>query len=126
MLLRPGPILALMSAKFSAEEEKNSDEVPRIYIKTTCDNVVKTEQQDAMIKRWPPLDVYVLESDHSPFFSSPFVLFGLLLKAAALVASQPETNFLDRIAAAAAVEAEHDTGTCRGDGEKERCAGEGG
>ncbi|XAR66048.1 Carboxylesterase [Bertholletia excelsa] len=82
MLLRPGPIKALMSARF--EEGKNDVEnVPRVYIKTTQDRVVKPEQQEAMIRRWPPSQVYTLESDHSPFFSAPFLLFGLLVKAAA-------------------------------------------
>ncbi|CAA2986913.1 methylesterase 17 [Olea europaea subsp. europaea] len=80
MLLRPGPIQALTRAQF--KEGENTENVPRIYIKTTQDNVVKPEQQDAMIKRWPPSEVYVLESDHSPFFSAPFSLFGLLVKAA--------------------------------------------
>lgn len=86
MLLRPGPILAIQDARFT--EEKGGDEVdrvPRVYIRTVHDNVIKPEQQDAMIKRWPPSDVYVLESDHSPFFSAPFLLFGLLVKAAASV-----------------------------------------
>lgn len=83
MLLRPGPIKALLSARFLEEDENVVDKVPRIYIKTTDDRVVKPEQQDAMIKRWPPAEVYVLESDHSPFFCTPFVLFGLLIKAAA-------------------------------------------
>ncbi|CAI9772150.1 unnamed protein product [Fraxinus pennsylvanica] len=80
MLFRPGPIQALTSAQF--KEGENTEKVPRIYIKTTQDNVMKPEQQDAMIKRWPPSKVYVLESDHSPFFSAPFSLFGLLVKAA--------------------------------------------
>lgn len=82
MLLRPGPIQALITAKFSlTTNDEDEDEVPRIYIKTTQDNVIKAEQQEAMIKKWPPSDVYVLESDHSPFFSAPFLLFGLLIKA---------------------------------------------
>lgn len=83
MLLRPGPLPAIRSAQFS--ETSDIDEVPRVYIKTMHDNVVKPAQQEAMIKRWPPSDVYVLESDHSPFFSTPFLLFGLLVKAAASV-----------------------------------------
>ncbi|KAL6531169.1 hypothetical protein OROHE_014238 [Orobanche hederae] len=81
MLLRPGPIQALTTAIFEGGDE-NADEVPRIYIKTTMDNVVKPDQQEAMIRKWPPSGVYVLESDHSPFFSAPFLLFGLLVKAA--------------------------------------------
>ena len=79
MLLRPGPILALQSARFT-EEPEFVDNVARIYIKTMHDNVVKPDQQDAMIKRWPPSQVHVLDSDHSPFFSAPFLLFGLLVK----------------------------------------------
>ncbi|KAK1388412.1 Methylesterase 17 [Heracleum sosnowskyi] len=81
MLLRPGPIQALLSAKFTKEDENVKHKVPRIYIRTTDDRVIKLEQQNAMIKRWPPSEVYVLESDHSPFFSTPFLLFGLLVKA---------------------------------------------
>ncbi|XWS56928.1 hypothetical protein CRYUN_Cryun09bG0127400 [Craigia yunnanensis] len=81
MLLRPGPILALQCARFM-EETEFLDNVPRIYIKTMHDNVVKPDQQDAMIKRWPPSQVHVLDSDHSPFFSAPFLLFGLLVKVA--------------------------------------------
>ncbi|KAL0402998.1 UNVERIFIED_CONTAM: Methylesterase 17 [Sesamum radiatum] len=80
MLLRPGPVQALTTARFV--ESEDADDVPRIFIKTMHDNVVKPEQQEAMIKKWPPSDVYVLESDHSPFFSAPFLLFGLLVKAA--------------------------------------------
>jgi len=80
MLLRPGPIKALLDARFV--DDHNVDKVPRIYIKTKHDRVVKPEQQDAMIKRWPPSEVYVLDSDHSPFFSTPykfFLFFFLLL-----------------------------------------------
>jgi len=84
MLLRPGPIQALQSATFN--ESEDVDKVPRVYIRTMYDRVITPEQQDSMIKRWPPSHVYVLESDHSPFFSTPFLLFGLLLKAA---------NFID-------------------------------
>ncbi|KAJ6422313.1 hypothetical protein OIU84_027297 [Salix udensis] len=84
MLLRPGPILALMSARFK-EERDDIDKVKRIFIKTTQDHVVKPHQQEEMIRRWPPSEVYVLDSDHSPFFSTPFLLFGLLIKAAASV-----------------------------------------
>lgn len=83
MLLRPGPLMALVSAKFPDGED--IDKVPRVYVKTRYDHIVKPEQQESMIRRWPPSEVYVLESDHSPFFSTPFLLFGLLLKAAASV-----------------------------------------
>ncbi|ESR49196.1 methylesterase 17 [Citrus sinensis] len=85
MLVRPGPILALESARFTGENHEEVDRVPRVYIKTMHDRVVKPEQQDAMIKRWPPSEVYALDSDHSPFFSAPFLLAGFLIKAAASV-----------------------------------------
>ncbi|KAK7410807.1 hypothetical protein VNO78_01916 [Psophocarpus tetragonolobus] len=86
MLLKPGPVLALTSAQFREDEydAEEVEKVPRVYIRTRHDKVVKPEQQEAMIKRWSPSSVYELDSDHSPFFSTPFLLFGLLLKAAAL------------------------------------------
>lgn len=80
MLLRRGPVYALQSAKFK-EGDDSVEEVPRVYIKTMYDRVVKPEQQDKMIMKWPPSKIYVLESDHSPYFSNPFVLFGILVKA---------------------------------------------
>ncbi|KAI9102216.1 hypothetical protein K1719_023726 [Acacia pycnantha] len=82
MLLRPGPIQALTSARFT--EEGEVEKVPRVFIKTMQDKVVKPEQQDAMIKRWPPSTVYKLDTDHSPFFSAPFLLSGILVEAAVL------------------------------------------
>ncbi|KAL5801259.1 hypothetical protein ACOSQ3_032891 [Xanthoceras sorbifolium] len=86
MLLRPGPIQALQTARFT-DDDDGVDVVPRVYIRTVHDHVVKPGQQEAMIKRWPPKNVYVLDSDHSPFFSSPFLLFGLIVKAVASVES---------------------------------------
>jgi pimeloyl-ACP methyl ester carboxylesterase len=83
MLLRPGPIVAIMAAQFGEGDVEDVEKVPRVYIKAEYDRVLKVEQQDAMIKRWPPANVYSLESDHSPFFSTPFLLCALLLKAAA-------------------------------------------
>ncbi|KAL2945661.1 hypothetical protein AAZX31_U038300 [Glycine max] len=85
MLLRPGPLLALTSAQFREDGDGDGEveKVCRVYIRTRHDKVVKPEQQEAMIKRWPPSTSYELDSDHSPFFSTPFLLFGLLLKAAA-------------------------------------------
>uniref|UniRef100_A0A2C9V214 AB hydrolase-1 domain-containing protein n=1 Tax=Manihot esculenta TaxID=3983 RepID=A0A2C9V214_MANES len=86
MLLRPGPILALKRAQFKEEENGDGiEKVKRVYIKTKHDHVIKPQQQEAMIKRWPPSQVFLLDCDHSPFFSSPFLLFGLLVKAAASV-----------------------------------------
>ncbi|XP_058207413.1 methylesterase 17-like isoform X2 [Rhododendron vialii] len=84
MLLRQGPHKALVSARFN--EGPDVDEVPRVYIKMTQDLVLKLEQQEAMVDRWPPAEVYVLESDHSPYFSAPSQLVDLLVKAASSVA----------------------------------------
>ncbi|XP_006298200.2 methylesterase 17 [Capsella rubella] len=89
LMMRPAPIMALTTAKLEEEEEEEEDKVkvPRVYIKTIHDRVMKPEQQEAMIRRWPPTQAYELDSDHSPFFSNPFVLFGLLIKAAVSVGS---------------------------------------
>lgn len=83
MLLRPAPVRAFSGARFVGGPDV--DRVPRVYIKTVHDRVFKLEQQDALIKRWPPLKVFVLESDHSPFFSAPSELFAFLVEAAASV-----------------------------------------
>ncbi|KAF6143022.1 hypothetical protein GIB67_041090 [Kingdonia uniflora] len=79
MLVKPGAVRALQGAQFG--EGEGVDEVKRVYIKTMHDRMLKPTQQDAMIKRWAPADVFVVESDHSPNFSAPFELFNLLIKA---------------------------------------------
>ncbi|KAF8081141.1 hypothetical protein N665_0903s0022 [Sinapis alba] len=84
LLMRPAPVLALTTAKVE-EGQEVEEYVPRVYIKTLHDRVMKPEQQEAMMKRWPPRQAYEVDSDHSPFFSNPFVLFGLLIKAAVSV-----------------------------------------
>ncbi|KAI5568093.1 hypothetical protein POPTR_013G158200v4 [Populus trichocarpa] len=81
MLLRPGPVRALKGARF--EGGKDADSVPRIYIKTLHDQMLKPMKQEQMIKRWQPCQVLVLESDHSPFFSTPSLLLDLISKGAA-------------------------------------------
>ncbi|KAK8696066.1 hypothetical protein V6N13_001205 [Hibiscus sabdariffa] len=83
MLVRPGPLRPFAGLRFM--EGACADSVPRVYIKTLQDRVLKREQQEAMLKRWPPSLVFALESDHSPFFSTPTHLFAFLLKAAASV-----------------------------------------
>ncbi|CAD6235155.1 unnamed protein product [Miscanthus lutarioriparius] len=82
ILLRPWPA-ALSTARFGhvddgAESEVNT--VRRVYIKTANDHMVKPEQQEAMIQRWPPSEVVAMDTDHSPFFSAPERLFELILK----------------------------------------------
>lgn len=89
MLLKPGPLVALTSARFKENDEV--EKVGRVYIRTRHDSVVKAEQQEAMINKWPPGTVYELDSDHSPFFSTPFLLFGLLVKAAAILTLDAST-----------------------------------
>ncbi|XVE81661.1 hypothetical protein DITRI_Ditri15bG0083000 [Diplodiscus trichospermus] len=85
MLLRPGPVRPFDGVHFA--EGPDADSVPRVFIKTMHDRVVQPEQQDAMIRRWPPFLVFELESEHSPFFSVPADLFGCLLKAVASIDS---------------------------------------
>ncbi|PWA82795.1 thioredoxin superfamily protein [Artemisia annua] len=63
MLLRPGVIQALLDARFP-EADECLEKVPRVYIKTMYDKVVKPHQQDNMIAKWTPSQVYVLESDY--------------------------------------------------------------
>jgi hypothetical protein len=81
MLLRPGPVRALKGARF--EGGKDADSVPRIYIKTLHDQMLKPMKQEQMIKGWQPCQDLVLESDHSPFFSTPSLLLDLISKGAA-------------------------------------------
>ncbi|KAA8543641.1 hypothetical protein F0562_021613 [Nyssa sinensis] len=82
MLSRPVPLEALKQARFRGD---GADRVRRVYIKTKYDHTLKPEQQDAMIKKWPPApsDVFVLNTDHNPLVSDPFVLSGLLVKVSA-------------------------------------------
>ncbi|KAK2644636.1 hypothetical protein Ddye_019831 [Dipteronia dyeriana] len=83
MLLRPQP-KGIGGAKFT--DGPDADNVPRVCIRALYDPYLKADkQQAAMIKRWPPSQVFDIESDHSPFFSSPFVLFGFIVKAVASI-----------------------------------------
>ncbi|XP_059663597.1 methylesterase 17-like [Cornus florida] len=83
ILHRPGVSLkAIMHAKF---EGNGADDVRRVYIRTMNDHVLIPEQQTAMIKKWPPSETYFVESDHNPLSSDPFVLAGLLAKAAGFI-----------------------------------------
>lgn len=79
MLHRPGPLKAILGAKFEGNEKAEC--VPRIYIRTLQDEALKPEQQEAMIRRWPPARVFALDTDHNPTVSAPFLLAGLLAKA---------------------------------------------
>jgi hypothetical protein len=81
ILLRPFPA-ALTTAKFGCVGdgvESPVNAVHRVYIKTANDRALKPEQQEAMIRRWPPRKVMVMDTDHSPFFSAPDRLLELIL-----------------------------------------------
>uniref|UniRef100_A0A0C9S8Q3 TSA: Wollemia nobilis Ref_Wollemi_Transcript_3974_1264 transcribed RNA sequence n=1 Tax=Wollemia nobilis TaxID=56998 RepID=A0A0C9S8Q3_9CONI len=78
LLIRPTPLLAFQGAKFHSESE-GFKKVPRVYIKTLQDRIVLLEQQEAMIKQWPPDEITSMDSDHSPFFSTPLQLHEHLL-----------------------------------------------
>ncbi|XP_015698191.1 methylesterase 17-like [Oryza brachyantha] len=82
ILLRPWPT-ALSTARFGSaagEGDKSViNRVPRVYIKTANDRMVKPEQQEAMISRWPPSEVMTMDTDHSPF-SAPELLCNLIIK----------------------------------------------
>uniref|UniRef100_A0A803R738 Uncharacterized protein n=1 Tax=Cannabis sativa TaxID=3483 RepID=A0A803R738_CANSA len=81
MLLRPSPARAYMDVTQEGSCDVNS--VPRVFIRTMKDNLFKQENQEKMIKQWPPSKVFAIhESDHCPFFSTPDVLFALLLEVA--------------------------------------------
>ncbi|KAL2897938.1 Methylesterase 17 [Bienertia sinuspersici] len=92
MLLRPFPLVVTKATHKG--EENNIEMVPRIYIKTLQDKAIKEEQQDAMTKKWPPSEIYAIDSDHSPFFSNPLVLSSLLLKVATTTINASTTTTL--------------------------------
>ncbi|KAF8671303.1 hypothetical protein HU200_050013 [Digitaria exilis] len=79
MLMRPWPAKAISTASFEGDDER-LNRVKRIFIKTQRDHMLDPEQQDSMIKKWPPSEVLVIDTDHSPFFSAPEQLFNLIVK----------------------------------------------
>ncbi|PON72862.1 Methyl esterase [Parasponia andersonii] len=82
MLLRPTPVWALLNL----ESEKQAEfSVPRVYIKTCNDELFNPVLQDGMLLLWKPNKLLTIESDHSPFFSNPDVLFQLLTEAVASI-----------------------------------------
>lgn len=84
MLLRPAPLRAFQGTQLQfTDEGENAESVPRVFIKTLLDKVIKPEQQDAMVNRWPPSLFFALKSDHSPLLSAPTELCNLLLQSAA-------------------------------------------
>lgn len=79
MLMRPWPATAISTASFEGDDER-LNRIKRIFIKTERDHMLDPQQQDSMIKKWPPSEVLVIDTDHSPFFSAPEQLFNLIVK----------------------------------------------
>lgn len=79
ILLRPWPA-ALGAARFGRADDGAVNTVRRVYVKTANDRMLKPEQQEAMVRRWPPSEVAAMDTDHSPFFSAPDRLFELIIK----------------------------------------------
>jgi pimeloyl-ACP methyl ester carboxylesterase len=79
MLMRPWPVSAISTATFEGDDER-LNRVKRVFIKTERDHMLDPQQQDSMIKKWPPSEVLVIDTDHSPFFSAPEQLFNLIVK----------------------------------------------
>lgn len=81
ILLRPWPA-ALGAARFGfgRADDGAVNTVRRVYVKTANDRMLKPEQQEAMVRRWPPSEVAAMDTDHSPFFSAPERLFELIIK----------------------------------------------
>lgn len=63
---------------------QNYGSVRRFYIKTTLDKAITPSIQEMMITAEPCEDVYFINSDHSPFFTTPTVLKNKILEIAAV------------------------------------------
>lgn len=79
MLMRPWPVTAISTASFEGDDER-LNRIKRVFIKTERDHMLDPQQQDSMIKKWPPSEVLEIDTDHSPFFSAPEQLFNLIVK----------------------------------------------
>ncbi|BAF29017.2 methylesterase 17 [Oryza sativa Japonica Group] len=79
MLMRPWPVTAISTASFEGDDER-LNRIKRVFIKTERDHMLNPQQQDSMIKKWPPSEVLEIDTDHSPFFSAPEQLFNLIVK----------------------------------------------
>jgi hypothetical protein len=58
--------------------ETNYGRIPKIYIECTIDNAISIELQREMIAHGKPEKIFSLETDHSPFFSTPKELAEIL------------------------------------------------
>ncbi|EXB56015.1 hypothetical protein L484_018804 [Morus notabilis] len=80
MLLRPAPARALRDVWFDGGAAVET--VPRVFVRTLHDQLMAQEEQDYMIEKWPPSQVFATKSDHSPFLSTPDALFRILIEVA--------------------------------------------
>jgi pimeloyl-ACP methyl ester carboxylesterase len=79
MLMRPWPEMAISTARFDGDDER-LNRIKRVFIKTERDHMLNPQQQDSMIKKWPPSELLIIDTDHCPFFSAPELLFNLIIK----------------------------------------------
>lgn len=85
-------ILPLMAEKQATEpfmakvvvSDEKFGSVPKIYIRTSLDQVTSPALQDFMIANWNVQTVLDLESGHFPAFSVPEKLAGLMLRCASI------------------------------------------
>jgi hypothetical protein len=79
ILICPWPETALGTARFDGDDER-LNQINRVFIKAERDHMLDPQQQDSMIKKWPPSEVLAIDTDHCPFFSTPEQLFNLIVK----------------------------------------------
>ncbi|KAK9201462.1 hypothetical protein WN944_016665 [Citrus x changshan-huyou] len=84
MVLKPAPARVFACAPFEGGPP-DAAKVRRVYIRTLNDHLFKLENQDAMIAKCNPSQIFNIDSEHCPFFSNPLVLSGLLVQLAASI-----------------------------------------
>lgn len=58
--------------------EQNFGAIPKYYVRCTKDRAISIKIQDLMCQNWPLKDIKTLETDHSPFLSTPAELVEIL------------------------------------------------
>jgi hypothetical protein len=76
MLIRPWPETAIGTARLDGGDER-LNRIKHVFIKTERDHMLNPQQQDSMIKKWPPSEVLAIDTYHCPF-SAPEQLFNLI------------------------------------------------
>lgn len=75
-LLKPQATIVLHTPVVLTKQ--NYGKIPRIYIECTDDNAIPIGLQREMLSKQPVARVYSLDTDHSPFFSTPELLNDIL------------------------------------------------